>query len=127
MKVEKPKPNTFLMRGLQWTSIIERMFNAESSEQREAWLNAIKNVSDNLKAANTDQNMMDIQVPLADGSFSNGKSENGKTVAEAGAQQMHENKTNVSNNLKPNLNNKSQQMAVISLEHFEFLKVLGKG
>lgn len=42
MKVERPKPNTFLVRGLQWTTVIERMFNAESAEIREGWINAIK-------------------------------------------------------------------------------------
>lgn len=42
MKVERPKPNTFLVRGLQWTTVIERMFNAETAEIREGWINAIK-------------------------------------------------------------------------------------
>lgn len=42
MKVERPKPNTFLVRGLQWTTVIERMFNAETAEIRDAWINAIK-------------------------------------------------------------------------------------
>jgi RAC serine/threonine-protein kinase len=38
---------------------------------------------------------------------------------------MHE-ETN-SNNMASNHHNKTQQMSVITLEHFEFLKVLGKG
>lgn len=129
MKVEKPKPNTFLMRGLQWTTIIERTFYAESPEQREAWLDAIRRVSDSLKPSNADEDMMDVSnVPMADSlsSYGNGMQSNSqKTVAEAGAQQMHE-ETN-SNNMASNHHNKTQQMSVITLEHFEFLKVLGKG
>ncbi|VDM31860.1 unnamed protein product [Toxocara canis] len=50
MKVDRPKPNTFLVRGLQWTTIIERMFNADSAESREAWINAIKVSQNSAKA-----------------------------------------------------------------------------
>lgn len=33
-KTDKPKPNTFLVRGLQLTNVVERMFLSESSEDR---------------------------------------------------------------------------------------------
>uniref|UniRef100_A0AC34RMC3 PH domain-containing protein n=1 Tax=Panagrolaimus sp. JU765 TaxID=591449 RepID=A0AC34RMC3_9BILA len=49
MKVDRPKPNTFLVRGLQWTTVIERMFNAENAKLRDEWIDAIKKVSDDLK------------------------------------------------------------------------------
>uniref|UniRef100_A0A7E4ZZ97 non-specific serine/threonine protein kinase n=1 Tax=Panagrellus redivivus TaxID=6233 RepID=A0A7E4ZZ97_PANRE len=49
MKVEHPRPNTFLIRGLQWTQVIERTFCAESSESRDTWLNAMQMVADSLK------------------------------------------------------------------------------
>ena len=49
MKQEKPKPNTFVIRGLQWTTIVERMFYVESAEEREDWILAIKAVAENLK------------------------------------------------------------------------------
>ena len=49
MKLDRPKPNTILVRGLQWTTVIERMFCAETSEQRDSWINAIKSVAENLK------------------------------------------------------------------------------
>ena len=42
MKSEKPKPNTFLVRGLQLTTVIERMFNAENEKEREEWCRGIQ-------------------------------------------------------------------------------------
>lgn len=49
MKQEKPRSNTFVIRGLQWTTIVERMFCVESAEERENWMQAIRSVSENLK------------------------------------------------------------------------------
>ena len=49
MKLDRPKPNTILVRGLQWTTVIERMFCAETPELRDSWINAIKSVAENLK------------------------------------------------------------------------------
>lgn len=34
MKTERPKPNTFVIRCLQWTSVIERTFHVDSNEER---------------------------------------------------------------------------------------------
>ncbi|KAK7125241.1 hypothetical protein R3I93_020813 [Phoxinus phoxinus] len=34
MKTERPRPNTFMIRCLQWTSVIERTFHVERSEER---------------------------------------------------------------------------------------------
>uniref|UniRef100_A0A915CSZ5 non-specific serine/threonine protein kinase n=1 Tax=Ditylenchus dipsaci TaxID=166011 RepID=A0A915CSZ5_9BILA len=181
MKCDRPKPNTIMVRGLQWTTVIERMFHADSAESRDAWIDAIKTVSDNLKredvlnGTSQDQDMMDVsQLPqaidtawmstattqssipasqnnmsytaiwrvLAGGQFNNGTT----TVAAAGAQQFQQlqqsaiaakvastaaDSTNAI--LDPALtpttsaavNNKNRSK--ISLEDFEFLKVLGKG
>lgn len=33
-KAERPKPNTFLVRGLQLTNVVERMFCSETAEDR---------------------------------------------------------------------------------------------
>lgn len=49
MKQEKPRSNTFVIRGLQWTTIVERMFCVESAEEREDWIQAIRSVAENLK------------------------------------------------------------------------------
>ena len=34
LKTEHPKPNTFIIRGLHWTTVIERTFNAQSKDDR---------------------------------------------------------------------------------------------
>lgn len=34
MSIERPKRYTFIIRGLQWTTVIERMFNCESETGR---------------------------------------------------------------------------------------------
>ncbi|KAK7104967.1 RAC-beta serine/threonine-protein kinase A-like isoform X4 [Littorina saxatilis] len=49
MKIDRPRPNTFLIRGLQWTTVVERMFCVDSPEEREEWIAAIRSVSDTLK------------------------------------------------------------------------------
>ncbi|XP_052097828.1 RAC-alpha serine/threonine-protein kinase-like isoform X2 [Mytilus californianus] len=82
MRQERPKANTFIIRGLQWTTVVERMFCVESQEEREEWIAAINSISDELK--NSDEG--------AEG---------------------------------PALFDKSKKK--VSLDDFEFLKVLGKG
>uniref|UniRef100_A0A8C1MNW3 non-specific serine/threonine protein kinase n=1 Tax=Cyprinus carpio TaxID=7962 RepID=A0A8C1MNW3_CYPCA len=49
MKTERPKPNTFIIRCLQWTTVIERTFHVESPEERDEWTKAIQTVSDSLQ------------------------------------------------------------------------------
>lgn len=34
MKTERPRPNTFVIRCLQWTTVIERTFHVDSPEER---------------------------------------------------------------------------------------------
>ena len=34
MKTERPRPNTFIIRCLQWTTVIERTFHVETTEER---------------------------------------------------------------------------------------------
>lgn len=34
MKTERPKPNTFIIRCLQWTTVIERTFHVDTPEER---------------------------------------------------------------------------------------------
>lgn len=49
MRLEKPKPNTFIIRGLQMTTVVERMFYVESPEEREDWIKAIQAVAEKLQ------------------------------------------------------------------------------
>ncbi|KAL4238647.1 RAC-gamma serine/threonine-protein kinase [Mactra antiquata] len=82
MKQEKPRSNTFVIRGLQWTTIVERMFCVESAEERENWMQAIRSVSENLK-------MIDEESGAA--------------------------------------NSLEKMKKKVSLDDFQFLKMLGKG
>ncbi|NXN94208.1 AKT2 kinase, partial [Rhinopomastus cyanomelas] len=49
MKTERPRANTFVIRCLQWTSVIERTFHVDSPEEREEWIRAIQTVANSLK------------------------------------------------------------------------------
>ncbi|PKU29809.1 rac-alpha serine threonine-protein kinase [Limosa lapponica baueri] len=59
MKTERPKPNTFIIRCLQWTTVIERTFHVETPEEREEWTKAIQTVADSLKKQ--EEEMMDFR------------------------------------------------------------------
>lgn len=34
MKADRPRPFTFIIRGLQWTSVIERTFCVDADKER---------------------------------------------------------------------------------------------
>uniref|UniRef100_A0AAR2IKG7 non-specific serine/threonine protein kinase n=1 Tax=Pygocentrus nattereri TaxID=42514 RepID=A0AAR2IKG7_PYGNA len=63
MKTERPKPNTFIIRCLQWTTVIERTFHVETPEEREEWTKAIQAVADGLQKQE-DERMEASFVPL---------------------------------------------------------------
>ncbi|KAK4321619.1 hypothetical protein Pmani_007591 [Petrolisthes manimaculis] len=55
MKMERPRSNSFIIRGLSWTTaVIQRFFNAESDTDREAWMEAIQQVADRLSNTTTE-------------------------------------------------------------------------
>ncbi|KAJ6217626.1 hypothetical protein RDWZM_008783 [Blomia tropicalis] len=100
MKTERPKAFTFIIRGLQWTSVIERMFHVDSEQEREQWCKAISEIATRLPpldASNTDVEM----------------SEEGRT-------DTFRNRLHISNR-------ESSRGRRIQLDDFEYLKVLGKG
>lgn len=45
VKMEIPKPYTFLLRGLQGTNIVDRTFYVETEAEREAWVQAIVEIA----------------------------------------------------------------------------------
>lgn len=51
MSIDRPRPFTFIIRGLQWTTVIERMFHVESEKERLEWVEAIRNVANKLTEA----------------------------------------------------------------------------
>lgn len=51
MSVDRPRPFTFIIRGLQWTTVIERMFHVEEEKERQEWVEAIRSVANRLTEA----------------------------------------------------------------------------
>jgi len=96
LKTEKPKQNTFILRGLQWTSVIERTFYTETKDDRELWCEAIEHVAFLVRESNqnTDQEAMDQDM----------------------TSRLHISTTNSSSHGRK-----------ITINDFEYLKVLGKG
>ncbi|XP_073454600.1 RAC-beta serine/threonine-protein kinase [Aquarana catesbeiana] len=60
MKTERPRPNTFVIRCLQWTTVIERTFHVDTPEEREEWMRAIQTVANSLK--NRDSELEDEEA-----------------------------------------------------------------
>lgn len=44
MTVDRPRPFTFIIRGLQWTSVVERTFSVDTERERQEWTDAIRYV-----------------------------------------------------------------------------------
>lgn len=42
MSQDRPKPFTFVIRGLQWANVIERTFHVDSEKERQEWMEAIR-------------------------------------------------------------------------------------
>lgn len=62
MKTERPRPNTFVIRCLQWTTVIERTFHVDTPEEREEWMRAIQTVANSLK--NRDSELQQEEDPM---------------------------------------------------------------
>uniref|UniRef100_A0A8C5JYD2 non-specific serine/threonine protein kinase n=1 Tax=Jaculus jaculus TaxID=51337 RepID=A0A8C5JYD2_JACJA len=97
MKTERPKPNTFIIRCLQWTTVIERTFHVETPEEREEWTTAIQTVADGLKRQ--EEETMDFR--------------SGSPSDNSGAEEMEVSLA------KPKHR--------VTMNEFEYLKLLGKG
>uniref|UniRef100_A0A2K5IZE2 non-specific serine/threonine protein kinase n=1 Tax=Colobus angolensis palliatus TaxID=336983 RepID=A0A2K5IZE2_COLAP len=61
MKTERPRPNTFVIRCLQWTTVIERTFHVDSPDEREEWMRAIQMVANSLKQRAPGEDLMDYK------------------------------------------------------------------
>ncbi|XP_067011381.1 RAC serine/threonine-protein kinase isoform X2 [Anabrus simplex] len=111
MSVDRPKPYTFIIRGLQWTTVIERTFHVESDMEREDWVAAIQYVADRLAESE------DVDMSSADRPRSFGGDYDVKTIDDLGKKFMVQGMSN----------SKTSGKKKVTLENFEFLKVLGKG
>ncbi|XP_031633560.1 RAC serine/threonine-protein kinase-like [Contarinia nasturtii] len=111
MSVDRPKPYTFIIRGLQWANVIERTFHVESEQERQQWMEAIRYVANRLSEmcetamspfSSTDMTDVDM-ASIAEDELSEKFSVQGIATG------------------------KTSGKTKITLENFEFLKVLGKG
>uniref|UniRef100_A0A7N6B0Y5 non-specific serine/threonine protein kinase n=1 Tax=Anabas testudineus TaxID=64144 RepID=A0A7N6B0Y5_ANATE len=99
MKTERPRPNTFVIRCLQWTSVIERTFHVDSNEEREEWMRAIQAVANSLKSQQQDEEPMEIKF--------------GSPSDSSGAEEMEI--------------AVSKSRTKVTMSDFDYLKLLGKG
>ncbi|XP_065092664.1 RAC serine/threonine-protein kinase [Ochlerotatus camptorhynchus] len=108
MSVDRPRPFTFIIRGLQWTTVIERMFHVEEERERQEWVEAIRSVANRLTEEEAYQ-----------GSQSNEDVE----MASIAEDELLTEKFSVQGTSTGKISGKKK----VTLENFEFLKVLGKG
>uniref|UniRef100_A0A3P8UP62 non-specific serine/threonine protein kinase n=1 Tax=Cynoglossus semilaevis TaxID=244447 RepID=A0A3P8UP62_CYNSE len=99
MKTERPRPNTFVIRCLQWTSVIERTFHVDSSEEREEWMRSIQTVANSLKSQQQDEEPMEIK-------FGSPSDNSGTEEMEIAVSKSH---------------------TKVTMSDFDYLKLLGKG
>ncbi|KAH0513000.1 RAC-beta serine/threonine-protein kinase [Microtus ochrogaster] len=99
MKTERPRPNTFVIRCLQWTTVIERTFHVDSPDEREEWMRAIQMVANSLKQRVPGEDAMEYRC----GSPSDSSTAEMMEVAV----------------------NKAR--AKVTMNDFDYLKLLGKG
>ncbi|KAK0411710.1 hypothetical protein QR680_005798 [Steinernema hermaphroditum] len=130
LKTEKPKPFGFTVRGLQFTTVIERMFYASSSDVREGWITAIKHVSDTLRGGDESMDTSDT-VSMASVHSEHQpspadvvKSHTGMVTTYNTPAVMGGSENDVASIADAASAAKKDR---ITLEAFEFLRVLGKG
>ncbi|XP_072633748.1 RAC-beta serine/threonine-protein kinase isoform X1 [Canis lupus baileyi] len=99
MKTERPRPNTFVIRCLQWTTVIERTFHVDSPDERREWMRAIQMVANSLKQRGPGEDPMDYKC----GSPSDPSAAEEMEVAV------------------------SKARAKVTMNDFDYLKLLGKG
>ncbi|CAN0248820.1 RAC-alpha serine/threonine-protein kinase-like [Petromyzon marinus] len=97
MKTERPRPNTFIIRCLQWTTVIERTFHVDTPDEREEWMRAIQTVADRL--AQQEEERMDV------------------TASQPSEGPCTEGMETCSTRPKPR----------VTMNDFDYLKLLGKG
>ncbi|EEB14423.1 RAC protein kinase DRAC-PK85, putative [Pediculus humanus corporis] len=111
MSVDRPKPYTFIIRGLQMTTVIERTFHVETEKEREDWVAAIRLVAARLAG------IEDVDVEMRSNSASGNGSIDVGTIDDLSAKFS----------VQGTSHTKSSGKKKVTLENFEFLKVLGKG
>ncbi|XP_029677944.1 RAC-beta serine/threonine-protein kinase B isoform X1 [Formica exsecta] len=135
MSVDRPKPYTFVIRGLQWTTVIERTFHVETEQEREDWVAAIRYVANRLANEENQQHEQpqmqqsssseDVDMESSVGARSDSCSSLGVVSTDLDGGSIDELSAKFS--VQGTSSSKSTGKKKVTLENFEFLKVLGKG
>ena len=131
MSVDKPKPYTFVIRGLQWAAVIERTFHVETEQEREDWVEAIRYVAARLAAEKQSQmqhssSSEDVDMDTSGGGRSDSTGSIG-VVSSSDVDSGSIDELSVKFSVQGTSSSKSTGKKKVTLENFEFLKVLGKG
>ncbi|ODM97918.1 RAC serine/threonine-protein kinase [Orchesella cincta] len=127
MKMDRPKPYTFVIRGLQWTRVIERTFYADSEQERHEWLNAIEKVAASLTMSVFPSNIgSSVGIPHQSSSTSSVDLDSMMDSYD----DMTVNDPELYNKFVINQGTSCGKLSgkkKVTFENFEFLKLLGKG
>ncbi|KAG7207718.1 hypothetical protein KM043_009334 [Ampulex compressa] len=132
MSVNRPKPYTFVIRCLQWTTVIERTFHVETEQEREDWVAAIRYVADRL-ASEKQQPQSQMQHSSSsedvDMESTGGRSDScgSLSVVSTDLDGGSIDELSAKFSVQGTSSSKSTGKKKVTLENFEFLKVLGKG
>ena len=131
MSVDKPKPYTFVIRGLQWAAVIERTFHVETEQEREDWVEAIRYVAARLAAEKQSQmqhssSSEDVDMDTSGGGRSDSSGSIG-VVSSSDVDSGSIDELSAKFSVQGTSSSKSTGKKKVTLENFEFLKVLGKG
>ena len=131
MSVDKPKPYTFVIRGLQWAAVIERTFHVETEQEREDWVEAIRYVAARLAAEKHSlmqhsSSSEDVDMDTSGGGRSDSSGSIG-VVSSSDVDSGSIDELSVKFSVQGTSSSKSTGKKKVTLENFEFLKVLGKG
>ncbi|XP_014216493.1 RAC-beta serine/threonine-protein kinase B-like [Copidosoma floridanum] len=118
--LNEPKPYTFVIRGLLWTRVIERIFYVNTQKERRDWIAAIRYIAD--KLAYQDRNIVQQQLPQIQ-TESVPRRSNPSRVASTSRNSLDK----LSSSLEKTSISTSSKQKKVTLENFEFLKVLGRG
>ncbi|CAI5452676.1 unnamed protein product [Caenorhabditis angaria] len=127
---DKPRPNMFMIRCLQWTTVIERTFYAETSEVRQTWMNAIDAISARYKKSQNEDTMDTISLSQEPSTVDESSEYSGAAHAIIGQPSNSHGEGAV--DLRASMmsiadTSDAARRDRITMDDFDFLKVLGKG
>ncbi|CAG7828529.1 unnamed protein product [Allacma fusca] len=129
MKTDRPKPFTFIIRGLQWTRVIERTFYVDSESEREGWINAIEGIAHALSLSADSTTAPFLSHSQASSFLSNMSSSGSSGLNRSSSEDSFNNDVNLSKQfgIQGVSYGRGSGKKKVTFENFEFIKVLGKG